>query len=79
MNSISPSLEKNYAPSVEQQIMKLRIRTKLIAYRMAALSELMGNQATMKPEHRIEFQHLNEELLDTKFTEANLTYVRNLL
>lgn len=79
MKSVAPSLEKNYAPSAEQQIMKLRIKTKLIAYRMAALSELMGNQATMKPEHRIEFEHLNEELRDTKFTEANLTYVRNML
>jgi len=78
MKSIA-SLEKNYAPSVEHQIMKLRIKTKLIAYRMAALSELMSSQATMKPEHRIEFEHLNEELRDTKFTEANLTYVRNLL
>ena len=74
-----PSIDIDHAPSVERQIMKLRIRTKLIAYRMAALSELMSSQATMKSEHRIEFEHLNEELRDAKITEANLTYVRNLL
>jgi hypothetical protein len=61
------------------QLEKIRIRIRLIKYRMQALSVLMQDYRTMRPEHREEFLYLNDDLLDAKVTEANITYMRNLL
>jgi hypothetical protein len=61
------------------QLEKIRIKIRLIKYRMQALSVLMHDHKTMKPEHREEFLYLNDDLLDAKVTEANITYMRNLL
>jgi hypothetical protein len=60
------------------QLEKIRIRIRLIKYRMQALSVLMQDYRTMRPEHREEFLRLNDDLLDAKVTEANITYINNL-
>lgn len=62
-----------------QQIAKIQIRIKLIKYRMCALSVILKDPAAMHPNHREEYDRLNEELRGAKITEAELTYVRNLL
>lgn len=64
--------------SIDDQINVLRCRRDRIRDEMRSIETIMRYQV-ITPEMLAKYQELNEELRKVKITEAEMTYVRNLL
>jgi uncharacterized coiled-coil DUF342 family protein len=65
--------------TINDQINTLMNRKQRINNKMKGLAQVLGDRDKINERDYNEFQQLNEELRDLKITEANLTYIRNML